>query len=76
MNIPSINATKVLVSGEASTFLREMQERQEYILITDSDSVAVKPLSVIIPTFKKDSLPFQGIYGRIRYMKQYFELFQ
>jgi len=76
MNVPSINATKVLISGEASTFQQEMQERQEYIRVTNSDSVSVKPLSVIIPTFKKDSLPFQGIYGRVRYMKQYFELFQ
>jgi hypothetical protein len=25
--------------------------------------------------FKPDKLPFQGIYGTVRYMKWYFELF-
>lgn len=75
MNTPSISATKSLITGEAAQFSREMAERQEYIRVTDSDVVAVKTLSVIVPVFKPDKLPFQGIYGRVRYMKWYFELF-
>ncbi len=75
MNRPTVSATKVLISGEAAKYYQEMQERQEYIRVTDSDSVAVKTLSVDIPVFKHDSLPFQGIYGRVRYMKWYFERF-
>lgn len=75
MNTPSINATKVLITGEAAQYRQEMAQRQEYIRVTDSDVVAVKTLSVSIPVFKADKLAFQGIYGRVRYMKWYFELF-
>lgn len=75
MNRPSVSAVKVLATGEAAQFYREMQERQEYIRVTDSDVVNVRILSVTIPIFKTDKLPFQGIYGRVRYMKWYFELF-
>lgn len=75
MNRPSINAVKVLVSGEAAQYYSEMQDRQEYIRTTNSDVVNVRTLSVTIPIFKHDQLPFQGNYGRVRYMKQYFELF-
>ena len=75
MNTTSISATKVLITGEAAQYKKEMEERQEYIRVTDSDVVAVKTLSVSIPVFKADKLAFQGIYGRVRYMKWYFELF-
>ena len=33
-------------TGEAAQFRQEMAERQEYIRVTDSDVVAVQPLSV------------------------------
>lgn len=76
MNTSSVSAAKTLLSGEAATFRQEMSERQEYIRITDSDVVAVTRLSVRPYIFKEDKLPFQGIYGPVRYMKWYFELFQ
>ncbi len=75
MNTSSISAAKSLLTGEAATFHAEMKARQEYIRVTDSDVVAVKGLSVQPYVFKPDKLPFQGIYGRVRYMKWYFELF-
>lgn len=75
MNVPSINALKSLVTGEAAQFHEDMMERQEYIRVTDSDVVAVQPLASQPYVFKRDRLPFQGIYGRVRYMKWYFELF-
>jgi len=75
MNVPSINALKCLATGEAAQFHADMMERQEYIRITDSDVVDVQPLASQPYVFKRDRLPFQGIYGRVRYMKWYFELF-
>lgn len=75
MNTSSVCATKSLITGEAAQFRRDMEERQEYIRVTDSDVVQVKPLASQPFVFKPDKLPFQGIYGRVRYMKWYFELF-
>lgn len=75
MNTASISATRSLVTGEAAAFHQEMEARAEYIRVTDSDEVAVRPLTVAVPVFKTDKLPFQGIYGRVRYMKWYYELF-
>jgi len=75
MNTASVSALKSLVTGEAKQFREEMAVRQEYIRVTDSDVVDVKPLSVAPYVFKNDRLPWQGIYGRVRYMKWYFELF-
>lgn len=75
MNVPSVNALKCLVTGEAAQFHADMMERQEYIRVTDSDVVDVQPLASQPYVFKRDRLPFQGIYGRVRYMKWYFELF-
>ena len=75
MNTSSVSALKSLVTGEAKQFREEMAVRQEYIRVTDSDVVDVKPLSVAPYVFKNDRLPWQGIYGRVRYMKWYFELF-
>ena len=75
MNTASVSALKSLVTGEAKQFKQEMAQRQEYIRVTDSDVVAVQPLSVQPYVFKNDRLPWQGIYGRVRYMKWYFELF-
>jgi hypothetical protein len=75
MNTSSVSAIKSLVTGEAARFHEEMMERQEYIRLTDSDVVAVKPLKNQPYVFKEDRLPWQGIYGRVRYMKWYFELF-
>ena len=75
MNTASISATRSLVSGEAATFRQEMAQRAEYIRVTDSDAVAIQPLSVQVNVFKYDRLPFQGTYGRVRYMKWYYELF-
>lgn len=75
MNTSSVSALKSLVTGEARQFHAEMKEREEYIRVTDSDVVEVKPLSVAPYVFKNDRLPWQGIYGRVRYMKWYFELF-
>lgn len=74
-NTSSLNAAKCLLNGDAARFREEMAERQEYIRVTDSDSVQVKPLDSQPYVFKYDRLPFQGIYGRVRYMKMYFELF-
>ena len=75
MNTTSVSATKSLVTGEAARFRQEMEERAEYIRVTDSDVVQVKVLENQPYVFKKDRLPFQGIYGRVRYMKWYYELF-
>lgn len=75
MNTSSVSAAKSLLTGEAARFREEMTDRQEYIRVTDSDVVDVKPLSGQPYVFKNDRLPWQGIYGRVRYMKWYFELF-
>ncbi|MDD3334085.1 MAG: hypothetical protein PHI98_01070 [Eubacteriales bacterium] len=74
MNTATLSATKSLLNGEAARFREEMAERQQYILVTDSDEVSVQPLSTQPYVFKADKLPWQGIYGRVRYMKWYFEL--
>ena len=76
MNTNSLSAAKSLITGQAAQFKQEMAERQEYIRVTDSDIVAVQPLSSQVYVFKYDRLPYQGIYGRVRYMKWYFELFE
>ncbi|MEG1776009.1 MAG: hypothetical protein RR367_05860 [Clostridia bacterium] len=76
MNTASVSALQSLVTGEAARFRQEMSVRQEYIRVTDSDVVAVQPLASQPYVFKSDKLPFQGIYGRVRYMKWYFELFE
>ena len=75
MNTSSVSATKSLVTGEAARFHQDMKEREEYIRVTDSDEVAVRVLGSQPFVFKEDKLPFQGIYGRVRYMKWYFEVF-
>lgn len=75
MNTSSVNALKALVTGEAAQFHQAMKAREEYISVTDSDEVAVRPLDSQPYVFKPDKLPFQGIYGQVRYMKWYFELF-
>lgn len=75
MNTSSVCATKALITGEAAQFRRDMEARQEYIRVTDSDVVQVQSLASQPFVFKPDKLPFQGIYGRVRYMKWYFELF-
>lgn len=75
MNTPSISAAKSIVSGEAATFLSEMQERQEYMRVTPSEETVVESLSCQPYVFKKDTIPFQGIYGKRLYMKRYFEAF-
>lgn len=76
MNTASISATKSLITGESAQFHRDMKEREQYILVTDSDVVQVAPLGSQPYVFKPDKLPFQGIYGRVRYMKWYFECFE
>ena len=43
--------------------------------MTDSDEVDVPALSGQPYVFKYDRLPLQGIYGTVRYMRMYFELF-
>ena len=73
MNKSSISAIQTMVTGEAAQFRKEMAEREEYIRITDSDVVSVQPVSVRPYVFKDDKLPWQGIYGAVRYMKWYFE---
>lgn len=75
MNTSSVSAAKSLITGEAAKFKSDMKAREEYIRVTDSDVVAVQPLNSQPYVFKPDKLPFQGIYGRVRYMKWYFELF-
>ncbi len=75
MNTSSISALKSLVTGEAAQFKADMAQRQEYIRTTNSDVVNVTPLDSQPFVFKRDQLPWQGIYGRVRYMKWYFELF-
>jgi hypothetical protein len=75
MNTSSVSAAKSLVTGEAATFRNEMSERQEYIRVTDSDIVAVSPIHTKPYVFKDDKLAWQGIYGTVRYMKWYFELY-
>lgn len=75
MNTSSISAAKSLVTGEAARFRQEMAQRQEYVRVTDSDLVDVEVLSSQPYVFKRDRLPLQGIYGTVRYMRMYFELF-
>lgn len=75
MNTASVSAAKSIVTGEAAAFRTEMAEREAYIRITDSDVTQVTVLNAQPHVFKSDKLPFQGIYGRIRYMKWYYELF-
>lgn len=75
MNTSSLSAAKSLVTGEAARFREEMAVRQEYIRVTDSDEVDVPALSGQPYVFKYDRLPLQGIYGTVRYMRMYFELF-
>ena len=73
MNTASVSALKSLATGEAQRFRTEMAAREEYIRVTDSDVVDVKPLTAQPYVFKNDRLPWQGIYGRVRYMKWYYE---
>ena len=73
MNTSSISALKSLVTGEAAQFYQETLEREEYIFKTDSDVTEIKPLSCKPYVFKEDKLPWQGIYGPVRYMKWTFE---
>ncbi len=75
MNTASVSAAKSLATGEAAAFREEMKAREEYIRVTDSDVTSVTVLDAQPHVFKQDKLPFQGVYGRIRYMKWYFELF-
>ncbi len=76
MNTSSVSAAKSLVTGEAAQFREDMAERQAYILATDSDVVAVQRLTAKPYVFKDEKLPFQGIYGAVRYMKWYFEMYE
>jgi hypothetical protein len=76
MNTSSISAVKSLLTGEAAEFREEMRQREAYILATPSDETIIHPLRSQPHVFKYDRLPYQGIYGRIRYMKMYFELFE
>ena len=73
MNTSSLSAAKSLLNGEAAHFRAEMEERAEYIRITDSDETAVEPIVIRPYVFKDDKLAWQGIYGRIRYQKYYYE---
>lgn len=75
MNTTSISAVKSIATGEAARFRLEMEERAEYVRVTDSDVVQVAPLGNKPHVFKSDRLPFLGIYGRVRYMKWYYEAF-
>ncbi|MDD3410945.1 MAG: hypothetical protein PHY12_09075, partial [Eubacteriales bacterium] len=75
MNTSSVCALKSLVTGEAAQFHREMKQREEYIRVTPSDDTHVSQLSGQPYIFKADKLPLQGTFGRLRYMKWYFELF-
>lgn len=43
--------------------------------VTPSEETVVEPLSSQPYVFKKDTVPFQGIYGKRLYMKRYFEAF-
>lgn len=73
MNTSSISAAKSLITGEAAQFHREMLEREQYIFETDSDVTQIDSLSCKPYVFKEDKLPWQGIYGPVRYMKWTFE---
>ncbi|MDD3213731.1 MAG: hypothetical protein PHY64_08650 [Eubacteriales bacterium] len=75
MNTASVSAAKSILTGEAAAFRAEMAEREAYIRDTDSDDTQISVLGAQPYVFKADKLPFQGIYGRVRYMKWYFELF-
>ncbi len=75
MNTTSVCAVKAMVTGEAQRFRQEMEERADYILATDSDETEISSLQNHPYIFKEDRLPFQGVYGRLRYMKWYYELF-
>jgi len=73
MNTSSISATKSLVTGEAVAFHDEILQREQYIFETDSDVTQILPLTNKPYVFKEDKLPWQGIYGPVRYMKWTFE---
>ena len=74
MNTSSLSAAKSILNGEAAHFRAEMAEREEYIRVTDSDETAVDPIVIRPYVFKDDKLAWQGIYGRIRYQKRYYEV--
>ncbi len=74
-NTSSLSAAKSLLNGEATRFRQEMKEREAYILQTPTEALNVEPLSGQPYVFKQDRLPFQGVYGRLLYMKYYYELF-
>lgn len=73
MNTSSVSAAKSLVTGEARQFYQEMLKREQYIFETDSDATVIDSLSCKPYVFKEDKLPWQGIYGPVRYMKWTFE---
>ena len=73
MNTSSISAAKSLITGEAAQFQQEMLKREQYIFETDSDVTVIDSLSCKPYVFKEDKLPWQGIYGPVRYMKWTFE---
>ena len=73
MNTSSVSALKSLLTGEAAQFHQEMLEREQYIFETDSDVTVIDSLSCKPYVFKEDKLPWQGIYGPVRYMKWTFE---
>ena len=73
MNTSSLSATKSLLNGEAAQFREEMLKREQYIFETDSDVTQVQPVFCKPYVFKEDKLPWQGIYGPVRYMKWTFE---
>lgn len=76
MNTASLSATKSLFTGEAAGFKQEMEARRQSLVATDVDELKTQPLYNQPYVFKRDRLPWQGEYGRIRYMKWYFELFE
>lgn len=76
MNTSSLSAAKSLLTGEAAGFKQEMEARRQSLVATDVDHLKAEPLSCQPYVFKQDKLPWQGEYGRIRYMKWYFELFE
>lgn len=76
MNTSSLSAAKSLMTGEAAGFKQKMDARRQSLLAMDIEHLSAEPLEHQPYVFKKDRLPWQGEYGRIRYMKWYFEAFE
>lgn len=76
-NIPCVNAVKCLLDGSAKEFHASMKNREAYVLSVENfEDMQLSYYQNAPAIFKHDSLPFNGIYGVIRYYKWYLQMLQ